>query len=210
MTAHPSFLRLDKLALGLEDKECSAHLASCDQCRAHQGRLEQPVAVPRSVRELAAKQRPLWPRLVFLAGAVAAVALVVGPRGTREMVTSKGNPSVAVYVKRGERVSLWDGQQPLRAGDSVQLKVQPAGFSLVTVGSVEGSDVREIYRAKAAGDSAVLLGQAFTLDGAAADEQLLIVFSRDPVDLRAAREKLPRDGRLWTTLLNLTDSRTDR
>ena len=35
MIGHPSFLQLDRLALGLDDAETSAHVRTCDECRAH-------------------------------------------------------------------------------------------------------------------------------------------------------------------------------
>lgn len=212
MSAHPSFLRLDRLALGADDREAAAHATSCSGCAAHLERCAQRLSVPGWAGALAHPRRTRWwrsPHLVAIGGMAAlAVVVAIGPRlAPREGVSSKGSPAVAVYVKRGERVVLWNGVQPLHAGDSVQLRVQPAGFAHVTVGAVEGTTVHELYRAESAGNSTLLVAQAFTLDGASPDERLLVVFSQSPLsdrDLHDAREKLPRDARLWATLLDLT------
>ena len=208
---HPSFLQLDRFALGSGDAEISEHLRDCQPCNAHFGRSSLPVAMPAWARELPKPRRWRWTLLALSLSTAAAVAVVVVPRGHSE-VTAKGNPSVAVYLRRGEHVSLWDGVQPLQPGDAVQLKVQTFGYSRITVGSIESGKVQTLYEGVAQADAATLLPQAFTLDGANHDEALLVVFSREPLsqdELRAARESQRRDSRQWTTVLELT-KRIDR
>jgi len=113
---------------------------------------------------------------------------------------------VAVYVKHGEAVSLWNGVAPLHAGDALQLKVQAIGYDHVTIGSPQHDSVRELYRTRAARGGATLLPASFTLDESPGSESLLIVFSRDPLSeaaLRDAWHKLPRDRKMWATVLLL-------
>jgi hypothetical protein len=208
MSGHPSFLQLDRLASGIADTAVAAHARHCPECTAHLGRCEQPVAIPAWVRELPAPRKPgFWRRWAALGVLVTASLLIAVLPRSHEEVTAKGTPAVAVYFRRGERVALWDGVQPLQAGDAVQLKVQTSGYSRVTVGSIESGKVQTLYEGAAQADAATLLPQAFTLDDGTRDEALLVVFSRQPLsaeELRAARESLQRDGRLWTTVLDLT------
>jgi hypothetical protein len=206
MSGHPSFLQLDRLASGIADTAVAAHARHCPECTAHLGRCEPPVAIPAWVRELPApRESGFWRRWAALGVLVTASLLIAVLPRSHEEVTAKGSPAVAVYFRRGDHVSLWDGVQPLQAGDAVQLKVQSGGFSQVTVGSVESGQV--LYQGAAQADAATLLPQAFTLDAAARDEALLVVFSQKPLspdELRAAHEKLQCDGKLWTTVLDLT------
>lgn len=205
--SHPSLLQLDRFALGQEEPSLAAHLEECTVCAAHVGRCQQPVPVPAWVREIKQPRKPLWLRWIALGTlATAALAIAVLPRGNYE-VTAKGTPSLAVYLRRGERISLWDGVQPLQPGDAVQLKLQAAGFARVTVGSIDGGEVHSLYEGATSPNAATLLPDAFTLDASARDESLLVVFSQRPVtleELRAARAGQPRDARLWTTVLDLT------
>ncbi|HEX4382217.1 MAG TPA: hypothetical protein VH083_04685 [Myxococcales bacterium] len=209
MVSHPSYLQLDLLALGDASPEVAAHAEACGACGAHLGRLAVPVAVPRELPRPKSRKW-LWSLLALSLSSAAAVTVVVLPRRHPE-VTAKGSPSVAVYLRRGGQVSLWDGVHPLQAGDAVQLKVQSFGYSRITVGAVESKQVQTLYEGEAQPGTATLLPQAFTLDGSGGDA-LLVVFSRAPLspeDLRAARESLRRDEELWTTVLDLTkkDSR---
>jgi hypothetical protein len=203
---HPSFLQLDRFALGSGSQEISEHLRDCQMCNAHFGRCALPVAVPAWVRELPKPRRWRWSFLALALSTAAAVGIVVLPQRHPE-VTAKGSPSVAVYLRRGERVSLWDGVQPLQAGDAVQLKVQSFGYSRITVGAIESGKVQTLYEGAAQAGAATLLPQAFTLDGGPGGEALLVVFSSGPLspeELRAARESQRRDSRQWATVLDLT------
>jgi len=213
MSDHPSFLQLDRHALGVGVAATADHVKGCAQCQAHLEKCEQPLSVPAWARDLSRPRRFRWlgaPQLAAFGACAAAVAIAVAlwPRPHAEgEIGVKGNPSVAVYMKRGEHVSLWDGRTPLRAGDSVQLKVAPEGFGRVAVASIEGGAAKELYAGPVASRDATLLPQSWTLDAAPGPEALLIVFSNAPLSadqLRSALARLPRTPELWTTRLTLT------
>jgi hypothetical protein len=164
------------------------------------------------MRALAQQRRwwwPSWIRLPQLAAVCAVVALgaIVLPRVFRgEGLAVKGSPSVAVYVKHGAAVSLWDGRALLSPGDGLQLKVAPAGFSRVTVASVGAARIFELYAGEIDPRSETTLPRSWTLDAEPGPEVMLIVFSRAPLslaDLRTARDDLPRTRQLWSTRVEL-------
>ena len=208
MTAHPSFLQLDRLLLGSDDPETAAHLKECDDCRTHVGRCEMPAPVPSGTRERATRSVLLirlrrW--LLGVSGA-ALVTMLIGMAVRRapipDLVTAKGSPSVAVYVKHGDAVSLWDGSAPLSPGDGVQLKVAASGFSRVTVASLAASRVVELYAGDLEARGETTLPRSWTLDAEPGPEVMLIVFSRFPLsssELQTVRDGLPRTPRLWST-----------
>lgn len=213
MSSHPSFLELDRHALGVGVPATADHVTGCSQCQAHLQKLEQQLPVPAWAHDVSRSRRFRWlgaPQLVALGACAAAVAVAVAvlPRPHAEgEIGVKGNPSVAVYIKRGERVSLWDGRSPLRAGDSVQLKVAPEGFRRVVVASIEGGAAKELYAGPVAARDATLLPESWTLDAAPGPEALLVVFSNTPLspdELNSALARLPRTRELWTTRLPLT------
>jgi hypothetical protein len=208
MTGHPSFLQLDRLVLGIDDPGTAAHLKACDECRAHVGRCEMPAPVPAATRELAMRSVRLIQLRRWLLGLPAAVvvaaflALGVHRIPGRDATSSKGSPSVAVYVKHGAAVSLWDGRAPLFPGDGLQLKVAPAGFSRVTVASVAAASIDELYAGEVEARGETTLPRSWTLDADPGPEVMLIVFSRVPLsssELRMVRDDLPRTRRLWST-----------
>ena len=212
--SHPSYLQLDEHALGRLDPAITAHAAGCARCGAHLHVLAGPVAIPAWVKALQGESPgPRWWSLkgLFavstLAAAAAALLVASPPRPAHEETTPKGSPTVAVYVKAGSAVSLWNGVSPLQAGDAVQLKVRPEGFSRVTVASVEAGEAREVYQGAVLSKGVSLLPVAFTLEGPARDLRLLLIFSRQPVapeELKRALDEPRRDRDQWTTLLDLT------
>ena len=203
------------MALGANDPAVSVHVGECAACRAHLDRCAGAPPFPRWAAQLSRPRwrwRLRWPLLTLLAGAAAGLLLIAAP-GRRERIVAKGSPSVAVYVLRDGQVSLWDGARPLRAGDAVQLRVQPGEFSQVTVASVEHGELQELYRGEIRAGDATLLPAAFALDGQARDEKLLVVFSNAPLApdrLRGAFQALTRDRQLWSTLLDLTQNGANR
>ncbi len=211
MNGHPSYLALDSHALGASDDEIAAHVRSCPRCTSHLSQL-QPSPVPESVLRLEGSRRLWWPswlRLRHLAAlcAVVALAAVVLPGVLRrEGFAVKGSPSVAVYVKHGAAVSLWDGRARLSPGDGLQLKVAPAGFSRVTVASVAAAKIVELYAGEIDPRGETTLPRSWTVDAEPGPEVMLIVFSRAPLslaDLRTARDDLPRTRQLWSARVEL-------
>src|SRR2546423_8709392 len=119
MNAHPSFLELDMHALGASNTAIAAHVQSCARCQAHCSRL-QPPPLPGWAQKLAQEKRCFgsWSRVWRLAAlcAAAVVVLVILPKSLRRPEPGvKGSPSVAVYMKRGAAVRLWDGEEPVLA-----------------------------------------------------------------------------------------------
>ncbi|MFY0564212.1 hypothetical protein ACN28E_10205 [Archangium lansingense] len=70
------------------------------------------------------------------------------PRTPMVGLRSKGNPAVALYVKTGDTVRLWDGESPVAEGDLLRLKVMPEGFTRLTVAAAEGTPGRCSTRAR--------------------------------------------------------------
>lgn len=219
MTGHPSFLQLDRLALGLDGAETSIHVKACDECRAHLGRCEMPAPIPAATRERAMRSARVIHLRRWLLGIPAVLALTafvgMGVRRVpdRETITAKGSPSVAVYVKHGAAVSLWDGRAPLSPGDGLQLKVAPAGFPRVTVASVAASSIVELYAGEIDARGETMLPQSWTLDSDPGPEVMLIVFSRATLssfELRKVRDDVPRTTQLWSTRIEFWKGGGDR
>ena len=207
MNGHPSFLQLDRIVLGIADPESASHLRACEECRAHVGRSGMPVPIPAGTRERAMRSVRLTRLRRWLLGVLAVAAVViVGLIFRPEAITAKGNPSVAVYVKHGTRVSLWDGQARLSPGDGLQLKVAAAGFTRVTVASVAPASIVELYAGEVSARGETTLPRSWTVDANPGPEVMLIVFSRAPLspsEIRTARDDLPRTARLWATRVEL-------
>ncbi len=209
---HPSSFELDALSLGHGPAALRGHVDGCAECAGHLARLAQPIAVPAWVGEAArpARRQPnVWlSRLAVLTGL--AVTVVFGfflrePEWTG--LAAKGQSAAAVYVLRGGRVSLWDGQARFVAGDAVRLELAPEGLENVWVGGV-GADggVTTLYEGKVTAPRA-LLPLSWTLDGARAVETLDVVLSGEPLDAQARTRAVAmarRDERVWTTHLTLT------
>jgi hypothetical protein len=126
---------------------------------------------------------------------------------------AKGAPSVAIYVKRGEVVSLWDGRAAFAPGDALRLKISPQGFDRVAVASLQGDNVTELYAGLVSARGESVLPPSWTLDAAPGPDALLLVFSHAPLSedgLRQVAERLPRTKEIWATRLTLTRSGGDQ
>jgi len=225
---HPSYLALDRAALGSLTAQLGRHLADCARCRAHVDRIADPGPAPqltgagaRLRRETAVRRsarRPL-PRRAWLGGlcaAAVAVLLLVGRdrpgepvadrRGTRAGAgpapaagrdtgfdTAKGARAVGVYVRRGRHIFLWNGSEPVQPGDMLRLKLVPDGMTQVHVFSEGGAapgatdGLSLLHRAAVAPDRDSLLDAAWRVDGTGERELLIVVLSRRPLPVAAAR-----------------------
>lgn len=223
---HPSFLALDRHALGIAQPEVAAHLASCEACRA---RLPAPAPasaaeVPTWARQLPPRRRAwaFWPvstkprafGLVVAAFACAALLWVTGdkirtPGGPHDYVGTKGGPELWLYVKRGESVALWNGTDPVVPGDLLRIKVQPDRFKHVTVFGATRTpgEYNRLY------DSAIVAGEptalpfALKVDAQPGAETLLVVLGSAVVPPDQA-DKVPagdgeNEGRRWSRRLVL-------
>jgi len=174
-----------------------------------------------------ARGRSRWRRApaVLLASAAAALLLLIlwPPRpGLPEdpgPLRTKGEPAVAVYVKRSDRVWLWDGLASLQRGDQLRLKIVAAGYAHVTVAAPDGksSRLRLLYAGRLAGPE-TLLPTSWELDAQPEPEVLHVLLSPQPLsaqDLQspAATSELPLTtrtaGAIWAKTLRLPKTAKD-
>jgi hypothetical protein len=209
--AHPSMLALDLAALGGSDPVVERHVASCQECRARvQASAPSPEPVP--VWVTAAPRPAPWSLRWLVPALVAAVAAVVvvtrsePPSSTR----AKGQPSFALYVERGGVVRLWDGQQPVFAGDRLQLKVAASGFDSLQVG-VAASDGgwRVVYQGAVDPAAETVLPESWVVDEA--DPSLRLGFllcdgGCPEGEVARAATAAPRDARRWWSEFTMTRS----
>jgi hypothetical protein len=94
-------------------------------------------------------------------------------------VASKGLPSVWIYVKRGEDLTLWDGQRSLEPGDRFRIKVDPQGHTYAQVFSREAPDAAlvPIYGDRVPGDAVTTLPAAWQLDRRSGRDSLVVVLA---------------------------------
>jgi hypothetical protein len=181
MIDHPSFLELDRVALGVDVASTTrTHLSSCERCRHHVEQLEQRDSPPTWVRDLARPRRPrrtwLFGGGFALAAAAAMVLLVVARRDPDPSFTTvKGGPSVAVHIKRGDAVFVWDGREPVSPGDHLRLEIAATGYHRVQV--FAAGDVALYDAPIAASSGSVLLPTAWKVDAEPGAETLTIVLS---------------------------------
>jgi hypothetical protein len=219
-STHPSFLELDRAALGAGAPETAHHVKDCARCQSYARTVQTPPPLVPWIAELQAKGTPgrMPPLLWLMGGGLAfAVLLVAGLRlwpaaptpddlQVRPLVASKGGPTVAVYIKREERVSLWDGRSPIRVGDRIQLEVAPGGFSRLTLASL-GDEPELLYAGPIEPTHPAMLPVSFLVDGNSGAERLALGLSRQALTAEAlvtAAAAHRRDASLWTTELVLT------
>jgi hypothetical protein len=204
--AHPSYLELDRLALGAPAApETAAHVAACDRCRAHLDGLGQAPALPAALRERASSTARLawWRgRLLATTGlAMAVVALVVWKSTLRLDVPdappsvapaadgSKGLPSVWIYVKHDGELALWDGHRPLAAGDRLRFKIDPQDLTHVDVFTRDEGGARAmvpVFGGDLAAGAITTLPGAWQLDASAGRQSLIVVLSKRAISAREA------------------------
>lgn len=185
-TSHPSFLALDLHATGQPDPAVEVHVAQCDRCRGHLGRLGLPVAVPAWVTAPPAARRPAWYRPLAAVLGLAAASVALGVISLRldddAKVTAKGAPAVRVHVKRGSETWVWNGVQPLRAGDALQVEVAPSRLKhLALANRVGPGPFAVLHRAELSADAPVMTPLSWTIDADPRTEELLVVVSAAPV-----------------------------
>jgi len=181
---------------------CSDYVARAQEFQRARGELPEwvvalgdsapPDAAPRPAFAHAPRRTgrvPRWSRLrspLFLAAAalVGTLVLIRGvsterpePRPETEhgYVGPKGSPSVGVYVKRKERVFLWDGTARLQVGDRIRLGIAGAEYPQVAVLSESKAGLVPLYRGElgAAGELPV----AWSIDAEGDAERLMVVLS---------------------------------
>ncbi|MFE8596441.1 zf-HC2 domain-containing protein [Archangium violaceum] len=220
-TSHPSFLALDRAALGDMTEEVRAHLASCPRCAGHVDSLGRPPPVPSWAVALANEPPRRAPSLLArmapwgVAALAAGLALVLWvPRTATETLPapmaglrSKGSPAVALYVKTGDAVRLWDGESPVAGGDLLRLKVMPEGFTWLTVAAAEGDSWQVLHEGPVPERGETLLPTSWRVEPGEQPERLLVVLGHAPVptgSLASLHEEPMRNESLWVLPLSLS------
>jgi hypothetical protein len=219
-TSHPSFLALDRAALGDMTEEVRAHLASCPRCAGHVDSLGLPPPVPSWAVALANEPPRRTPSFLArlapwgVAALAAGLALVLWvPRASETFpapmagLRSKGSPAVALYVKTGDAVRLWDGESPVAEGDLLRLKVMPEGFTWLTVAAADGDSWQVLHEGPVPERGETLLPTSWRVEPGAQPERLLVVLSHAPVppeSVAPLHEEPARTGSLWVLPLTLS------
>ncbi|HTE55307.1 MAG TPA: hypothetical protein VK698_30850 [Kofleriaceae bacterium] len=215
-----SDLRLDLLVAGELDPGAAsaarAHLAACADCtarlavlegereqiRAHlppfPGRAAPPAARPRGSRPRA--RRWAWP---LAAAAAAALVLVVWPRRTidetgddgaiTDTTRRKGGPTLALFVRRGDRVTAGASGEVVHPGDEIQFAATSSDPAFLVIASVDAAGRVSVYhptdrRAAPIGPgSDRLVPGGVLLDDVLGTELVYGFFCRDRIEVSAAR-----------------------
>jgi hypothetical protein len=164
---------------------------------------------PRRAPSLLSRLAP-WGVAALAAG----LALVLWvPRTTETLpgpmagLRSKGSPAVALYVKTGDSVRLWDGESPVAEGDLLRLKVMPEGFTWLTVAAADGDTWQVLHEGPLPERGELLLPTSWRVEPGAEPERLLVVLGHAPVpseSLASLHEAPMRDESLWVLPLTLS------
>lgn len=196
------------------------HVAHCPQCLAHLQSLtlqDEPRPMWLSQLEIRPKSSSLGARLQslgrWLAGlslgqyglggatvAIAMVAVLYGPLHglisspteplDEAMVRSKGAARVSLYVKRGEQVTLWDEQSPLRPGDSIRLALPAGQLRHIWIArSDRQGHLQSLYQDDVMEKQSLhFLPVSWQLDDEPGEEVLYVVRALHPVDPQEATQ----------------------
>ncbi len=196
------------------------HLRGCMTCQDYLASLRQRAAAPMpawvSALSTSTKRPSLWqrflralqPQLLFPVAATAAagLALIVATQGGTGSSTAKlsgpsapadpelrpkGGPSVVVFIKRGDKVTQWDGRTRLRAQDRIRLQVAGAGYSQVTVALQQPGGAQVLYSGDLPAAAPTALPVSWEVSGQGPSEVLAVILS--PQRLTEASPSRPLD-----------------
>lgn len=184
MIEHPSFLQLDRHALGANLPGVAEHISSCEVCAKYVESLAPRAEAPAWAIGSTARPRRWWP--AALAASILAAALYFGTGYPPPYVGLKGAPNVFVYVKRGEEIARWSGAA-IRAGDALRLGVDGAGFDHVAV--LAGEEKQLVHRGPLERGE-VLLPFSLVVDEFGDLESITVVLGKRPL----ADDELSRAG----------------
>ncbi|NMO17534.1 hypothetical protein HPC49_25415 [Pyxidicoccus fallax] len=220
---HPSFLELDRAALGLRSAELDQHVETCARCGAYLARvMNRSEPIPAWARTPPAPDTRVggwrgwlpraWPVLATAAVAAVLALVVVVPKSPVQdgpaYIAPKGIPAVAVYIKRGEQVFVWDGQASLVPEDLIRLKVASQEHAYVTVAA--GAPAWTVlFAGPLSAEPETALPTSWRVDAAGSEEVLRVIFSTEPLpadETVRLFSEAPRTEKLWTTELRLPKS----
>lgn len=201
MNPHPSYLRLDRLALGAHDRDAREHVETCHACRTHV--LSVAPAGAERVHEVRVRRLRAGRRFLAVAGAVTALAAGIAIAFLRPeaYVGAKGDPAVAVHVKRGDLSFLWNGAVPLVPGDVVRVEVSPEGRRYLAV--VGGDPPAPLWSGALSGHEDFLVPGAFALDGSPGPEVITIALTDAPLTADEIRALPAAPRGAWVTRLSI-------
>jgi hypothetical protein len=188
-SAHPSYLQLDRAALGGGSNELRAHLAGCPECRAYlDGLTDAPpesglFELRRRVEHQGRVNRRRWWAVLPAAAAVGLLLAGLRPgeprrSGEQPYLGAKGFASVWIYVKRGASTQLWDGKEALLVGDKLRLKVDPGRFHHVQVYSLKNVAAPELlYEGDVRPEESFTVPDAWQLDAEPGAERIVVILS---------------------------------
>jgi len=212
MTEHPSYLELDRHALGAGlDTNTARHVANCALCQAHLERILAESVVPVWVEQLAAaapaRTHDWRPWTAALGGlAAAAVLCLVWLRPSERPLgydTAKGMPAVGVYVNRHEVVRVWDGAA-LEPGDRIRLEVAPEEFAHVSVFLEGEGSATPLYQGPVQAHARSVLPKAWQLDATSSAERIVVLFSDRTLAPAEAEAQLRRPDPKRACVVRLT------
>lgn len=202
-----SYYGLDKQALGIDVQATTDQETLPLWAQTHLNEVQRARSVPSWVRNLETNipnnkfrwLKASWMGMGIAAATAAAVLIAVQPKTLHETgshpsyTAAKGYPSVAVFIKRGSKVRLWDGEEFLQPGDQLRLQINREGFHFISVFSVsEKGDAELLHSSQLQNTKTQLLAEAWKVDAKGNVEQLLVVLSQ--------REGFTEQaGKLWNT-----------
>ena len=206
---HPSFLELDRHAHGAGRDEVTAHVAACEVCRAHVAEVAAADDVPAWARALGPRRhfRIAWRTLRlrplgFAVAALTCLAIVWTVVRSDEVeraqgrIGTKGDPIVEIYVKHGNRVTVWNGSDPISPGDLLRVKLQPDRFAHVSVFALREAPALydRVYDAAIAPARVAALPFSLRADDRGTMETLIVVLGPGSVDATALEALLASRG----------------
>ncbi len=201
MSPHPSPFALDTFHVdSTAQPKLAEHITACAQCQDYLGSYPSVAMTPSIAQLRATPRRSRWWWAMLAAPAMASVLFFTVP-STENGIRAKGLPSVAVYVKHGADVALWDGERSIAAGDSLRLRVTGAGYHFVAVEDAQG-DV--LYQGDIGAE--LLLPVSFAADAAGDEEKLVVILTSKnatPETMDKARTTPLRGATVWSTILVL-------
>jgi hypothetical protein len=195
-------------------REIERHLEGCPACQQYLAALQELDALPPRPIAPPLPIPARGPRLGWIISGAGALALaagiaLVGPRGTGDLyVAQKGAPAAQVLLRSDGRTRIWNGRDPVHAGDALAFRVACEGFARVTVATAGATPERptRVFEGACPTD-AQPLPFSLVVDDAPGAESVAVILSHDPLDDRAlggAVAGAPKTKSVWALPFVLT------